>query len=447
MKLNKQNKIIVGVLAFLLTLTVGYAVFSQSLNITGTAKAEGNFSLIFSSVGEIKQVGSTGATATRENSNKTLSVNVPNLQYPTAYVEIPAVIKNEGSISAQLDSINTEGLTEDDIKVTYKLLKDGKEINLEENNDVIESGKTRDIIITVTWDENSIKNEVTLEKFTISLNYKQYNGSLAEGDTSTINNCTEFTKKDTYSVGDVIAFCNTNAGKSEDFYVISDNGTTVTALAKYNLMVGNKAVYNEDLEDYIAEALTGSEEDYGLQSADTTFEVDSETELPTSTTLYGTIKFAEEDENRHITSGGNYYLGYWVDSNQSLLYGSTYPAYVYDENSNLYTPLQNYKTTLEGLKNSNGTNITVNEIRPIKYEELEGIGCNVSTSPMTCATETVTNNNRQWIYEGMNYWTASAYHSNAVWRVDYNGHFVSSLFWPDSFVGLRPVITISKSDI
>ena len=34
-------------MALILALTIGYAVFSQSLNIKGTAKAEGSFGLIF----------------------------------------------------------------------------------------------------------------------------------------------------------------------------------------------------------------------------------------------------------------------------------------------------------------------------------------------------------------------------------------------------------------
>ena len=45
--MNKQNKIIVGVVALILALTVGYAIFSQSLIINGTAKASANFGLIF----------------------------------------------------------------------------------------------------------------------------------------------------------------------------------------------------------------------------------------------------------------------------------------------------------------------------------------------------------------------------------------------------------------
>ena len=40
-----RNKIFVGCLALLLVMVVGYALFSQNLNISGTAKAEGNFSV------------------------------------------------------------------------------------------------------------------------------------------------------------------------------------------------------------------------------------------------------------------------------------------------------------------------------------------------------------------------------------------------------------------
>ena len=40
-----RNKIFVGCLALLLVMVAGYALFSQSLNITGTAKAQGEFSV------------------------------------------------------------------------------------------------------------------------------------------------------------------------------------------------------------------------------------------------------------------------------------------------------------------------------------------------------------------------------------------------------------------
>ncbi len=40
-----RNKIFVGCLALLLVMVAGYALFSQNLNITGTAKAQGDFSV------------------------------------------------------------------------------------------------------------------------------------------------------------------------------------------------------------------------------------------------------------------------------------------------------------------------------------------------------------------------------------------------------------------
>ena len=63
MKLSRQNKIVVGIVALVLALTVGYALFSQSLNIGGTASADGTFELVFDSIGTIVEKGSTGAEA------------------------------------------------------------------------------------------------------------------------------------------------------------------------------------------------------------------------------------------------------------------------------------------------------------------------------------------------------------------------------------------------
>ena len=43
--MNKQRKIIVGVLALAITMIIGYALFSENLTIDGTAKAEGSFDI------------------------------------------------------------------------------------------------------------------------------------------------------------------------------------------------------------------------------------------------------------------------------------------------------------------------------------------------------------------------------------------------------------------
>ncbi len=43
--MNKNNKVLVGVLALIVAMTIGYALFSDNITITGTAKAKGDFSL------------------------------------------------------------------------------------------------------------------------------------------------------------------------------------------------------------------------------------------------------------------------------------------------------------------------------------------------------------------------------------------------------------------
>ena len=163
MKLSRQNKIVVGIVALVLALTVGYALFSQSLNIGGTASADGKFQLTFYSVGTVKEVGSSGTTVTSSDEDKTLTITVPKLEYPGAYVQVPVVIKNTGTVDAKLLGITTEGLSNDDMEVTYTGL---------EQNDIINPDATRDIVITIKWKESSVTTASSLN-FNIGLNYEQ----------------------------------------------------------------------------------------------------------------------------------------------------------------------------------------------------------------------------------------------------------------------------------
>ena len=41
--MNKSNKILLGVLLFVVVCVVGYALFSETITVTGTATASGDF--------------------------------------------------------------------------------------------------------------------------------------------------------------------------------------------------------------------------------------------------------------------------------------------------------------------------------------------------------------------------------------------------------------------
>ena len=432
--MNKQNKIVVAVVALILALTIGYAIFSQSLNISGTAKAEGNLDIVFSEVGEISPHGTNTPTATITENGRKLELSEITLDYPTAYVDIPVTIVNNGTVDGVLESITVENLETDDIKVTINGIENNQVVKMYKENDDTTKVKAT---VRVEWlDKTDTKTE-SVKDIVVTLNAKQLvKEVITTSSSSSDNKCTEFTKKDTYEVGDVIAFCNTNTGKSEDFYVIKDDGNTVTALAKYNLMVGNKLVYKSDFSGFESTtALTSSDKDYGLQSELTKVEFTNEG-MPASTVLNGIIAFADKNENN---KSGSEYLGYWTNlTNKDLgkpleTYGTGYPADVYDSNSLLWKPIQDYKTYF-----TNTLNKTSADMRLITYNELVGLGCNADEGICT----------KDFVYKNLNYWSTSAADYRFMWIVSAGGYFInSSYFWADDGAGVRPVITINKSEI
>ena len=124
--MNKQNKIIVGVIALILTLTIGYAVFTQSLNVKGTASAKGEFGLVFENSSDDPTCNGYSKECITSNlyrlseDGKIMTVTVENLTYPTAYVELPVVVKNIGTVDAVLKAVDVNIETgTDDVSVTY----------------------------------------------------------------------------------------------------------------------------------------------------------------------------------------------------------------------------------------------------------------------------------------------------------------------------------------
>ena len=190
---------------------VGYAVFSESLNIGGTASTgSSDFNIIFSKMNGISEKGSSNATANIVKEGKELEISVPHLEYPTSYAEFDVTIKNEGELNAVLTGIETQGLDNPDIKVMYSGIS---------QDEVLGSNQEKKMKIKVTWDETSTNTSANAS-FTITITYEQ--------DTNNRPTTTLEPEK-VYTVGE--EFCL----ESECFYTIKDNGDTVTAFAKYNL--------------------------------------------------------------------------------------------------------------------------------------------------------------------------------------------------------------------
>ena len=169
--MKKQSIAIIGVIAFVLAVAVGYALFSEKLTINGTATAKGDFDVEFTSVGTPTCSGFSGSCeaatlGTISDDKNTLTITVNKLQYPGAYVEIPVTVTNKGSIPAVLKSIEETGLTTDaSVKVSYTGLTELKDQEVAQNG-------TQNFTVKVMWDENSNTSSENVQ-FTIKLNYEQ----------------------------------------------------------------------------------------------------------------------------------------------------------------------------------------------------------------------------------------------------------------------------------
>ena len=450
--MEKQRRekalVIVVLLVVIAGLTVAFAALSTTLNINGTAYLDAaKWGIRFENLSSPTKIGSATTTGTAKiEETKSASITGMNvsLSIPGDKIVYTVDLVNKGTINAKIDNIEKTQLTSEQQRyLTFKVTdKNGYEIK---QGDILEKGETKKITITIEFIKDLTKEDLPKQTSTISLSYKlnfvQTDDKATSGSQEPSSQaCTSFDKKDTYNVGDVIALCNTNTGKSEDFYVIKDNGSTITAFAKYNLLVGNTVVYNEDFR--YATSVTPiptSEEDYGLQNSIAGYmEFDSEG-MPLSHTMKGTIAFADGEESKKMSGCTGYgcYYGYWTDntSSHNLLskYGTKYPANVFDNNSLLYAPVQNYKTYL---RNTLGK--TSIDARLIIYEELISLGCSKDDHSCTSAPS--------WVYR-TNYWSASSYNNDYVWNVYSYGGFGGNSFDNSGNCGLRPVITISKSDI
>ena len=381
MEKERSVKLLIISILFMLIagLTVAFAALSTTLNINGTAYLDAaKWGIRFENLSSPTRVGkaTTTGTAKIEESKaaEITGINV-SLSIPGDKIVYTVDLVNKGTINAKIDNIEKTVLTQEQQRyLTFKVTdKNGYEIK---QGDILEKGETKKITITIEFIKDLTKEDLPKQTSTISLSYKLNFVQTDEKATSGSQGGNE----KIYAVGD--EFCLEN----ECFYVIKDNGTTVDALAKQNV---NTKTYRQDSNNA------------------------------------NTLAFAEK-------TNGSY--GYWTDSKGNLLnkYGTKYPVNVFDSNSLLYEPIQNYKTYLK-----NTLEKTSIDARLITYEELNRLGC--TKNVWTCKSAP------SWVYS-IRYWTASAYDYNRVWYVGSNGSFGSDPFGY-SGCGLRPVITISKSDI
>ena len=388
-----KNNILLLFLLILLGLGTGYAYLNSSLYINGTSIISANVW----DVGLDNLNISTGSVVAISEPviNDTESTFSVKLENQDDFFEFTFDVVNNGDYDAKLGSlIETTGLTEEqeqyfDYTFAYQN-NESIQVNQLIKKDEFVRLKSR-VEYKETVNVVSVPESAKTLNLGFSLNYDLDDGS---GIVVKDNGVYDF-----YKIGSEICF------DTECFYVISSDNNTVTLLSKYNLYVGNEcsSSISSSCRTYGDEA-TGKQ-DYRMLGY-----------VYGQTLRKGTMKFSNDM--------------YWSPSISDA-------KNVYNENSVLYTYVENYKSFLEKL------GLEVYEARVIHSEELENLGCILSTN---CYEGCTCIGAPNWVYS-TSYWTGISYFEPGIWIVRSDGMFCGWMVSNDYDLGLRPVIVVPKSEI
>ncbi len=163
---NKSKVIVVALIVLLLALAIGYAAFNQVLNISGSADAEGKFSVVFTN-GTVTSPDHGDAKVSTDDPTK-LNVSV-KLTYPGDGCTVTAYIKNGGTVPAKLDGFKlynkgtTTSFSNSEIEV---LIPDNV------SQEVLQPDESTSFSFTVKWKTSSIVEKANAD-FDIELLYSQ----------------------------------------------------------------------------------------------------------------------------------------------------------------------------------------------------------------------------------------------------------------------------------
>ena len=408
-KSRKQKLLlIIALVISIASLSVGFAAFSVSLNISSQANVSprsDTFSVKFSTnkdnlvveavVPSDNPYSLIATNGTIDNStNPTIKGLSATFTKPGQYVEYTFYARNEGEYTAYLNNINFMGSKRcrGEAGTTDSLVQSACEaINI--------SASVGDITYTETTPiTGHTLNRKTGERIRVRLEYDP-NGVNVDGSFSiflpnvalvysTLDDSAitpDFSFQPIIISGDIDTIGSEICIGDECFYVISSTEENVTMLAKYNLYVD--VVLNANVYVYYSDVVKQSENG-------TTMMFSSRT--------------------------------YWKD--EEYVYPSN--GYIYDENTFIYGVIEKYKTHLTAL------GVSSSMARLIAVEELEKLGC--SRSNKSCGGAP------NWVYS-TSYWTGSSSYwyiwitssSSGLSELNHNNYAAQ---------GIRPVITISKSE-
>lgn len=191
-KTNKKNHLIIALIVLLLALALGYAAFSATLNINGTATSTSTWDVHFKQAGRfLKADGTTVDTthngtaplSTTTTTNDTMTVSV-DLAYPGDGVLLEAIVENGSSVPAKLT-----GFTIDNENTELEVIQADE--GPAENEVLSANGGTCTATFLIRWKQSSTEQNPGTQTFTITYDYDQetttFNGTPTHNDVATGN--------------------------------------------------------------------------------------------------------------------------------------------------------------------------------------------------------------------------------------------------------------------
>ena len=187
MRDRKKRNIIIGALCCLLVfMGIGYAILSQTLNISGTANMRGTWDIKITDISEASRTGKADpGTPTISSSGVSASFEA-NLWMPGDSITYNITVKNNGNIDAALKEL---------VPSVENGVQQVKFSNNAVQGKVLRQSESYTFQVSVVFDENATEipqdSKTNPPKYTISLTFVQYTGNSLYTPTNEItdNSC------------------------------------------------------------------------------------------------------------------------------------------------------------------------------------------------------------------------------------------------------------------
>ena len=168
--MKRQSVVTIVILAMILTFTVGYALLSETVEVSGTATATGTMDVEFTTGSITSVAGCINASVTISNDKNAATITVPRLEYPGAYAVATLTVTNVGTLPVKITQIRT---------ANFGTNSNGSGINVSTNASDYQSvtlnpNGTQTITVTVEWPSDYVPDDWVVDGSSLSTNFWMY---------------------------------------------------------------------------------------------------------------------------------------------------------------------------------------------------------------------------------------------------------------------------------